>query len=491
MKTLLVAPRHPDTFWSFKHVLPFVGKRTADPPLGLLTVAGMLPPAWDCRLIDLNVERLQDADIRWADVVLLSAMLVHRVSVLEIAARCRDLQTPVVAGGPLFRTENIDEYPDIGTIVVGEAEELIDDLVADLLTGRTARLYEAQNYPDITHTPVPRWDLIDLGRYAAMAAQFSRGCPYNCEFCDIVALNGHVPRLKTVPQMINELEILRLRRWHSTVFLVDDNFIGNRGKVKELLRAIAIWRLETGARLTFVTEASVNLAADAELLQLMVDAGFKKVFLGIETPDTESLEACAKFQNARCDMIEAVRTIQNAGIEVMGGFIVGFDEDKPDIFERQFEFIQQAGVVTAMVGLLQALPRSRLYERLRQEGRLLGESEGDNTSVRFNFIPRVDPEILVEKYQRLMQRLYEPDNYYRRIITFLETHRNRGPRPQIGWAEVHAFFHSLWVMGVLRTGRRAFWRFMGSTLRHHPGQFGLALTLAIYGHHFRLVARAL
>jgi radical SAM superfamily enzyme YgiQ (UPF0313 family) len=491
MRILLVAPRHPETFWSFKHVLPFVGKRTADPPLGLLTVAAMLPRAWECRLVDLNVERLGDEDIRWADLVMLSAMLVHRESVLEVSGRCRAAGKPVVAGGPLFRPEVLDDYPDIDTFVVGEAEETIGELIADLRADRPGRLYEAGRYPDITRTPIPRWDLIDLRRYASLSVQFSRGCPYNCEFCDIVALNGHVPRLKTAPQMIAELEVLRRRGWDSAVFLVDDNFIGNRGRVKELLRAIADWRRDTGALLTFLTEASVNLAADAELLRLMVAAGFKKVFLGIETPDTASLEACAKFQNVSCDLVEAVHTVQRAGIEVMGGFIVGFDEDKPDIFERQFEFIQRAGVVTAMVGLLQALPRSRLYERLRREGRLLGESGGDNTSVRFNFIPRLDGGFLVDQYRELMRRLYEPDNYYRRIRTFLDEHRRRGPRPRVGRTEVMAFVRSVWVMGITRAGRRAYWRFMFSTLRHHPAQFGLAMTLAIYGHHFRIVARTL
>jgi radical SAM superfamily enzyme YgiQ (UPF0313 family) len=491
MRILLVAPQHPDTFWSFKHVLPFVGKRTADPPLGLLTVAAMLPRAWDCRLVDLNVEKLDDRAIRWADAVMLSAMLVHRESVLEVAARCRALGVPVIAGGPLFLRDAVDEYPDIDTIVVGEAEELIDDLVADVAAGRARRLYEAERFPDITRTPPPRWDLLDMRRYASMSLQFSRGCPFNCEFCDIVALNGHVPRLKTTPQMIAELDDLRRRGWNDSVFLVDDNFIGNRRRAKELLRAMAHWRRTTGARLTLLTEASVDLAADAELLDLMVEAGFKKVFLGIETPDADSLEACAKHQNARCDLVEAVRTIQRAGLEVMGGFIVGFDDDKPDICERQFEFIQRAGVVTAMVGLLQALPRSRLYERLRREGRLRGESEGDNTSVRFNFVPRLDADELVDRYRRLMRRLYEPENYYRRIESFLREHRPRGPRPRISRSDVRAFLRSVWEMGFRRSGRRAYWRFMGTTLLRHPAQFGVAMTLAIYGHHYRMVAQAL
>ena len=491
MRILLVAPRNPDTFWSFRHVLRFVGKRAAHPPLGLLTVAGMLPREWECRLVDLNVRRLEDRDLAWADHVLISAMLVHRESVREIAARCRELGKPVVAGGPLFTAASPDEYPGIDTFVIGEAEELIDDLVADLRAGRPRPVYEAGRFPDITRTPIPRWDLIRHRDYASMSVQYSRGCPFDCEFCDIVALNGRKPRLKTPAQLLAELDGLRLSGWRGSTFLVDDNFIGNRRKVKALLRAIIGWRRDTRAGMTFLTEASVDLAADEELLQLMVDAGFKKVFLGIETPDAAALESCRKHQNVRCDLVEAVRTIQQAGIEVMGGFIVGFDEDRPDIFERQFEFIQKAGVVTAMVGLLQAVPRSRLYRRLKREGRLLGESLGDNTRARFNFEPRLDREFLVGRYRDLMTRLYEPENYYRRIRAFLDAHRPRGPRVRVGWRELNAFFRSLWLMGVVHKGRRAFWRFMGSTLRHHPAQFGLAMTLAVYGYHYRAVAREL
>ena len=491
VRTLLVAPRNPDTFWSFRHVLPFVGKRTADPPLGLLTVAGMLPREWEYRLIDLNATRLDDRDLRWADVVMVSAMLVHRPSVLEITARCRAAGTPVVAGGPLFMADALDDFPDVDTFVVGEAEDLVEELVADLRGGHPRRLYEAERFPDLARTPVPRWDLLDQRLYASMSVQFSRGCPFNCEFCDIVALNGRVPRLKSVPQMIGELEALRRRGWKGTVFLVDDNFIGHRRKVKDLLRAIVGWRRDTGAEFMFLTEASVDLAEDAELLGLMAAAGFKKVFLGIETPDAASLQGCAKFQNTRHDMIEAVHTIQQAGLEVMGGFIIGFDEDKPDIFDRQFDFIQKAGVVTAMVGLLQAVPRTRLYRRLKKEGRLLGESLGNNTAVRFNFVPRLDGDFLVRNYRELMQRLYEPDAYYRRIRAFLDEHRPSGPSLRVGRAEVRAFLRSLWVMGVLHRGRRSYWRFMASTLRHHPAHFGLAMTLAIYGHHFRIVAKSL
>jgi radical SAM superfamily enzyme YgiQ (UPF0313 family) len=486
---LLVSPRTPDTFWSFRHALPFISKRAAFPPLGLLTVAAMLPREWACRLVDLNVTRLKDADIGWADCVLTGGMLVHWKSMLAVAQRCREFGKPVIGGGPLFVEE--ETYPDFDHIVLGEAEELMAEIVADLRNGTLKSIYRAERFPDITCTPIPRWDLVNLHHYASLGVQFSRGCPYNCEFCDIVALNGRIPRLKTPAQMLAELDALRLRGWQGSVFLVDDNFIGNKRRVKELLRAMIGWRRDAGARITFITEASVNVADDPELLQLMVAAGFKKLFLGIETPDTESLVECQKLQNTKGDLVEAVRTIQQAGMEVMGGFIVGFDHDTPDIFERQFEFIQNAGVVTAMVGLLQAVPRSRLYQRLAREGRLLSESLGDNTRAALNFEPKLDKEFLVANYRKLMNRLYEPSAYYQRILAFLDQHRSRGPRGRVSWRDLQAFGKSLWLMGVVYRGRRAYWRFVGSTLMQHPNQLGIAITLAIYGHHFRQVARAL
>jgi radical SAM superfamily enzyme YgiQ (UPF0313 family) len=490
---LLVSPRTPDTFWSFRHALSFVGRKAAFPPLGLLTIAGLLPRQWHYRLIDLNVKKLRDQDLAWADVVLISAMLVHKASLTEVAQRARAAGKTVIAGGPLFTPEDVktDEFADVDTLVIGEAEELIGELVKDLHRWSLRRIYRAKRFPDVTRTPIPRWDLVRLSHYASMAVQFSRGCPYDCEFCDIVALNGRKPRLKTPGQLIAELDALRLMGWRGSTFVVDDNFIGNRRRVKELLREMIGWRRDTGARMTFLTEASVNLADDPQLMRLMVDAGFKKVFLGIETPDTAALEQCAKIQNTRRDLVDAVHTIQRAGMEVMGGFIVGFDTDRPDIFARQFEFIQKAGVVTAMVGLLQAVPRSRLYQRLAREGRLLGESFGDNTRATFNFETKLDKELLVHGYRRLMQRLYEPNAYYRRIRAFLSEHRPRGPKSTISWRDIGALGRSLWILGVAHRGRRAFWRFCAGTLVKHPAQFGAAMTLAIYGHHFRQVARTL
>jgi len=490
MKILLVSPRTPDTFWSFKHALRFVGKRAALPPLGLLTVAGMLPREWQCKLVDLNTSSLKDSDLAWADWVLVSGMIVHKPSVEEIAKRCLEADRPVIAGGPLFDEES-PSIAGIGTQVIGEAEELIGQLVADMQAGDVKPRYRSTRFPAITQTPSPRWDLLRPRHYANMSIQTSRGCPFDCEFCDIVALNGRRPRLKTPQQVCAELDALTHIGWKGQVFVVDDNFIGDKPRCKELLRAIIGWRRDTRSSITFHTEASVNMAQDDELLDLMIAAGFKKVFLGIETPDAESLLACHKIQNTRSDLVESVQIIQRAGMEVMGGFIVGFDEDKPDIFERQFEFIQKAGVVTAMVGLLQAVPRSRLYKRLVSEGRLIGQSLGDNTKATLNFETRLDRDFLVRKYRELMRKLYEPRAYYARVQAFLAEHRVRGPRPRLSRSDLGALLKSMWLIGIVSRGRRQYWRFYLSTLTRHPTQFTLAMTLAIYGHHFRRVAETL
>jgi len=490
VKILLVEPRTPETFWSLRHALRFVGRRAANPPLGLATVAGLLPDDWSLRLVDQNTTALTDDDLRWADWVLVSAMVIQRQGVSDLVRRCHALGKRVIGGGPLFGDE---PDPELGVdhVVVGEAEEVIADLVTDLQAGRPRACYRAPRFPDLALTPPPRWDLLKLEDYATMSVQSCRGCPFDCEFCDVVALNGRRPRTKSPERFVAELEGLRIRGWTGPVFVVDDNFVGDRRRCLALLRGVIAWRERTGARMTFLTEASVNMAADPELLELMVAAGFKKVFLGLETPSAESLRECHKVQNLRGDLADAVRAIQAAGLEVMGGFIVGFDSDEPDIFERQFEFIQRAGVVTAMVGLLQALPRSRLYRRLAGEGRLRSVSGGDNTSVTLNFEPRLDREFLLQNYRALMRRLYEPRNYYRRVRTYLGVHRPRGPRSPLTRRDLAALARSLWVLGVVHRGRRAYWKLLATTIARHPRQFGEAVTLAIMGFHFRRVAESL
>lgn len=491
MRILMVYPRDPDTFWSFRHVLRLVSKRASLPPLGLLTVAAMLPAEWEVKLVNLNVEPLRDEHLRWADYVMLSAMIVHKGSVDEVVARCAAAGKRVIAGGPLFTTGHAG-FPGIGHFVLGEAEGVIPRLVADMRAGTLEAKYEAADRPDVRQSPVPRWDLLDFRHYVTMAVQFSRGCPFDCEFCDIVVMNGRVPRTKTPAQLIRELEELRRRGWRDMVFIVDDNFIGDRVRTRALLRALIAWRERTGHGMGFLTEASINLADDPELLDLMVKAGFKKVFVGIETPSAESLQECRKFQNARRDLVAAVSTLQRSGLEVMGGFIVGFDHDSQDIFHRQFEFIQRSGVATAMVGLLTALPHTKLWHRLRREGRLEQESTGNNTEAAgLNFRPRLSREFLQAGYRDLMQKLYEPKAYYQRIRTFLDHHRPNGPRLHLSRADLEALLKSFWVLGVRHRGRRHYWRFLCGTLIRRPRQFPQAIELAIIGYHFRRLSAAI
>lgn len=490
MKILLVYPQTPETFWSFKHVLRLVSKKAAFPPLGLLTVAAMLPEDWDLKLVDTNVERLKDEHLHWADYVMIGAMLVQKLSVGAIVTRCNAIGKPIVAGGPLFTTSP-DLFPDIPHLVLGEAEDLMPQLVEDLRRGSVRPRYRATERPDVAKVPIPRWDLIRPRDYVTMAVQFSRGCPYDCEFCDIVVMNGRVPRTKRPAQLIGELEALRRRGWKDMVFVVDDNFIGDKRKTKTLLRELIRWRQRVRPHMGFFTEASVDLADDAELCDLMVRSGFRKVFMGIETPSQESLEECRKFVNKRRDLVETVKTVQRAGMEVMGGFIVGFDNDQHDIFKRQYEFIQSSGVVTAMVGLLTALPETRLYKRLLREGRLETESTGNNTEATLNFKPKLNREFLQSGYRELMTKLYEPQAYYQRIRTFLESYHPSGMRFRLSRSDVQAFVKSVWLLGVRHRGRRAYWRFCLETFMRHPRKFRYAIELGIIGHHFRCVAGTL
>jgi len=490
MKVLLVYPRNPDTFWSFRHVLKFVSKKSAFPPLGLLTVAAMLPRDWQLKLVDLNVADLGDDDLRWADYVFLSGMIVHKRSAHEIAARCVDQGRTLVAGGPLFTTGHQD-FPEIRHFVLGEAEDVIGQVVTDMARGALQAVYRAQGWPDIRRTPVPRWDLIRLADYVSMPVQFSRGCPFNCEFCDIVVMNGRVPRTKTPAQVLGELEALRLAGWRDMVFIVDDNFIGNRRRTRELLDALIQWRRRVGPQMGFFTEASVDLADHEDLCTRMVEAGFKKVFLGIETPSTSGLEECGKTQNSKRDLAGAVRTLQRAGLEVMGGFIIGFDSDPPDIFARQFDFIQRTGVVTAMVGLLTALPQTVLYQRLAGEGRLLAETCGNNTDAAVNFVTRLDREFIVAGYKELMRKLYAPSQYYCRIRAFLRAFEPQGPAMRLSRADLKAFLKSLWLLGVWHHGRRGYWGMFWWTLLSRPRKLQVAMELSILGHHFRRIANTL
>jgi radical SAM superfamily enzyme YgiQ (UPF0313 family) len=377
MNALLVYPEWPDTYWSFKHALPFQGKRSSYPPLGLLTIAALLPAHWAKRLVDTNVRALTDSDLAWADVALVSGMLVQKANLLVILARCRANGIRTVVGGPIASGfEELHRYAD--HVVIGEAEELIAPLAEDLERGTTKPQYKASEMPSLDFSPLPDLSLINTRHYCSMAIQYSRGCPFNCEFCDIIEIYGRKPRTKSVAQVIAEVEQLYRLKWRGAVFLVDDNFIGNKKNVKQLLPALAEWNDRHRRPFTFFTEASMNLADDPELLTLMKAAGFIRVFLGIETPIEASLKEAHKLQNTQRSLLDSVRCIQQHGIEVMAGFIVGFDSDPDDVFDRQVEFIEQSAIPIAMVGLLQALPGTQLYRRLEREGRLIGDADGNN-----------------------------------------------------------------------------------------------------------------
>jgi radical SAM superfamily enzyme YgiQ (UPF0313 family) len=488
MNILLLYPEFPDTFWSFKHALKFINKRASLPPLGLLTVAAMLPGSWPKRLVDLNVGRLRPGDLAGADVVFVSGMIAQRDSARALIARCRAAGKTIVAGGPLFTLEH-EHFPEVDHFVLNEAEATLPQFLHDLERGVARRMYTSSALPDLRQTPAPLWELADLRGYASMSLQYSRGCPFDCEFCNITSMFGHRPRTKSTAQVIAELDGLRNLGWRGAVFFVDDNFIGNKRLLKEeLLPALVAWQKD-GRGTPFYTEASINLADDEMLMQLMVEAGFNQVFVGIETPEEASLSECNKRQNRGRDLVADVKRIQRAGLEVQAGFIVGFDHDTPSTFQRQLDFIQQSGIVTAMVGLLQAVPGTRLYQRLSRQGRLLGDTTGDNVDGTTNFIPQMNHETLRRGYQDLVQYLYAPKPYYRRIRTFLREYQVPRVSRSLSWASVMAFARANLRLGIFGRERFQYWGLLFWTLFRRPSHFSRAVTLSIYGHHFRKVCR--
>lgn len=490
MKVLLVYPRYPDTYWSFSHAMPFIGKKAAFPPLGLLTVAAMLPESWELRLIDLNVSQLSDGDLLWADLVFISAMTVQRDSVKEVIARCLHERVKTVGGGPLF-TACHDEFPELDYLVLGEAEVTLPRFLADLDRNTPKRLYLPDVRPDLCHTPLPRWGLIDMRGYASMNIQFSRGCPFDCEFCDITHLFGHKPRSKTPEQLTGELEALYSAGWRGGVFFVDDNFIGDKRKLKEeILPAIVRWMKEHRYPFFFYTEASINLADDPCLMELMVAAGFQEVFIGIESPAEDALKETGKVQNHDRDLVASVRCIQRSGLQVQGGFIVGFDSDGPAIFDKQLRFIQESGIVTAMVGILMVLRGTRLHSRLSRERRIVSTASGNNTDTHLTYVPKMHPEVLVEGYLRLVRTIYSPDYFYARMMTFLKEYRLSGPSPfsMLKRRDIRAFLRSTLFLGILGKERLHYWKVFFWTLLRKPRLLPVTITLAIYGYHFRTVA---
>ena len=487
MKVLMIYPEYPATFWSFKYALPFVNKKAAFPPLGLLTISSMLPLNWEKKLIDLNVKKLKDADIEWADIVFISAMIVQKNSVKEIIQRIKKFNKFIIAGGPLFST-GYEEFTEIDCFVLNEAENIVPRLVNDINNNKIEHIYSSTIKPDITNTKIPDWHLININDYASLSLQISRGCPFNCEFCDIIVMNGRVPRVKSPSQVLSELDAIYNTGWRSSVFIVDDNFIGNKEKIKQILKEIIKWMKEKNYPFTLYTEASVNLADEEELMDLMRKANFNTVFVGIETPEEESLLSCGKIQNTGKNLEEKVKILQKNGFQVQAGFIVGFDTDTPKTFNNMINFIQKSGIVTAMVGILSALPKTQLYEKLQKAGRILKMPTGNNTEISLNFIPKMDTEKLISGYKNVLQTIFTPKNYYERIMIFLKEYKKYYKNTKMALnLKLKILFKTILKLGIFSKGRFYFWKLFFWTIFKKPELITEAITLSILGFHFRKV----
>ena len=484
MRVLCVYPSFPKTYWGAEYSLALTGKRSMLPPLGLLTVAALLPQTWPVRLADLNVRPLDPADLDWADVVFVSGMLVQRDSLHAVARAARARGRRVVAGGAYASTSPDALASEVDCVVVGEAEELIGELVAALeRSGPLPRRLEAADYPDVKTVPTPRYDLLDIAAYQSIGVQWSRGCPFNCEFCDIIEIFGRRARTKTPAQLLAELDAIYATGFRGSVFVVDDNFIGNKMEARRLLAPLAAWMRAHGDPFYLYTEASLNLASDDALIDAMVEAGFSSVFIGIETPSEEALRHTQKLQNTTVDADEGVRKLTARGLEVMAGFIVGFDTDDADAIERQRIWIAASPIPLAMVGILIALPGTQLERRLEREGRLIHESGGDNF-MRTNFVTVLDEEALLDGYARLLAQVYSVDAFYERALRTLAlcpVDPNRY-RPPIGFA-LGCLARSVWQQGVRSRSRGDYWRFLGRALLQSPRRFGRAVGLAINAEH--------
>ncbi len=490
---LLVYLEQPPSFWGADYALEMSGVKATFPPLGLLTIAAMFPPSYALRVVDINVSALDDADLEWADLVFTSSMITQHPSLCAVVERCNRAGVPVVAGGPHPTTFH-DDIPGVDHFVLGEAEEIFADFLRDLEAGTAKAIYRETRKPDVTRTPIPRFDLIDMKNYATMSVQFSRGCPFDCEFCDIIKLYGRVPRTKAPEQIVAELDSLYRLGWRGPVFMVDDNFIGNKRDAMMLLPAITEWQKSKGYPFTLITEASANLALLDELMDAMVDAGFNTVFVGIETPNPEALLKTKKSQNTSKDeenyLFRAVRKIQQRGMQVQGGFILGLDGDDGGVFDAQIEFIQETGIPVAPIYLLTALKGTDMYERLKAENRLLETPIGTN-AMSLNFKTEMRYETLIEGYKRVIAALYDPtlENYFKRCLTLFQ-HLKPVPHLRKPVSKDKTFAA---LMGVRRglSARQipAYSKFIGKVSKDYPRMLPEAIYLAALGHHFEKIGR--
>ncbi|MCE4564491.1 DUF4070 domain-containing protein [Maribellus sp. CM-23] len=489
MRVLMIYPKYPDTYWSFKHALKFISKKAAVPPLGLITVSAMLPESWQKKLVDLNIEELKEEELDWADYVFLSSMYVQKESVADILARCREHAVKVVAGGPLF-TQEYDSYPQIDHFILNEAEITLPLFLSDLANGAPLkRIYRSDEFADLSVSPVPDYYLLNRKAYASMSLQVSRGCPFSCDFCEITTLLGHKVRMKSKEQIIDELETLYNLNWRGLISVVDDNFIGNKKVIKgELLPSMIGWMKQHRYPFSFNAQTSINLADDDRLLTMMREAGFTSTFIGIETPVEESLQSCHKIQNENRDLLENVKQIQKAGLQVSGGFIVGFDSDTLTVFQRQIEFIQKSGIVSAMVGLLNAPKNTRLYKQMEAENRLTVDPTGSNTDFTMNFVPKMNKQKLLDGYLHIIANIYTEKPYYKRVRELFQNYRPvKMGKNGIEYNRIKAFAKSIFVLGLVSEGRLEYWKFMGWTILNKPKLLAEAITFSVYGYHFRTV----
>jgi len=490
-RILLVYPEIPrNTFWSYSYALPFINKKSAIAPLGLITLASLFPPQFELKLIDMNVATLKDKDLQWADAVFISAMIVQRESFINVVERCKQYALIVVAGGP-YPTSSWEEIKGVDHFILGEAEDILTNFLQDLENGIAAVTYKAKNRPDLSDTPIPRFDLLNMNAYGSMSVQYSRGCPFKCEFCDIWKVYGNKPRLKSASNLITELDALYALGWKGAVFLVDDNFIGNKHRLKkELMLPLIAWQKERKYPFRFFTEASINLADDEVLLKYMQLSGFNEVFIGLETPCAQSLQETGKTQNLKSDIPVAVAKIQSYGIEVMGGFILGFDNDPDDIFIRMCTFIDELAIPTAMVGILIALPGTQLYQRLEREGRIIENTSGNNTHcLETNFITRMDKTKLKKGYRKVLSTIYDNrlQSYFDRCNRLLD---NIGEQPffnrEVHWDEIKMGIKSLSRQPFTSYGYQ-YLKFIGHNLLKKNKNFAEAVRMGILGHHLHTI----
>lgn len=488
MKILLLYPKFAEAMWAYKHALRYIGKKASSPPLGLLTVAAMLPESWEKSLIDLNIRPLIRSDLEGVDLVFISAMLAQMGSTERILEKCRDLGIPTVGGGPLFSVSGDNHLalePD--HIISGEAEGSLLAFLADLEAGKPNRRYQAEGFPDVRISPVPLWDLVeDFSFYTMMTIQFTRGCPYDCEFCDVVILNGRVPRMKSISQIISELDALYKVGWRGHLFVCDDNLIGNPKICREsLLPAITHWMKSHSYPFVLTAAVSVNLADHPDIMKMMLEAGFDRVTIGIESPSPDSLQETNKLQNLGHDLLEAISKIQVAGLEVQAGFILGFDKDTPEIFSEQVDFIQASGIATAMVSILFAFPGTRLHSRLEREKRLLPVSLDQHAYGVVNFIPKMGVDQLRRGHLEVLERIYSPESYYQRLKVFLERHNHLPQRRPVRIEELRLLPRILWDIGIVDSGRRYFWRMILFCIRKKVVALPMIIRLLVTGYHFR------